>query len=859
MTDLALNEVAVETATPTVAVVVCCYTVKRWTQIVDALASIRAQTLPADEVILVVDHAPDLLERATVFEHVRVIPNDGERGLSGARNTGVAASQSDVVAFLDDDAAAEPDWLEQLASAYADPAVLGVGGHVEPAWEGDRPAWFPPEFDWVVGCSYPGLPAEGGAVRNFIGANMSFRRDVLDTIGGFRRDLGRVGRRPVGCEETELCIRASDGFPGGVLLHQPKARVRHQVPSDRQTWAYLRSRCFGEGVSKAVVARIAGRQAALSSERDYVRRVLPRGLRTGGRRALALVAGLAVTTTGYLVGRAAPQRRAALVLLGALVAWAVSLRSVDLDSMTDLGLVSVLPVAFWVALAVVIGAAVVSIHRGRNAAAQLVALIFIIHGTPELLYGTLRYSWAWKHIGIVDFIVRHGAVDPTIPTLNAYHAWPGFFALNAELTTATGVPTPSYAGWAPALNTVLALVPLWLIFDTLTRDRRRVWFGLLVFVLTNWIGQEYFSPQAFAFLLHLTVLAVCLRWLPARNGSSHSRRGLIAVIALLMLAIVSSHQLTPFMLLTALTLLVIARRIGPIWLPVLLAGLIVLWIYAMASQFLGQNLYWIVESIGKPASNTQTTFVDLSQAGEEQHLVAWADRGLTAGMWLLGLAGAFRLRRTKAPYGITGLLAVSPLPLLAANSYGGEMLFRVYLFALPFLALLVAGFIYPRPTTGPWSLPAAMICVLVMATAFSLAYYGKERANRFTTDEVAASAWLYQHAPRNAVLLSATANYPWAFTHYEYYRYEFMENLPPAERRQLSSNPVPVLSKLGGTTEPVYVVLTRSEQVSVRYTGVLPAGAWARISTDLAKNPDYRLAFRNDDAAIYLHAPKASR
>ncbi len=858
MTDVLATEAP---AVATVSVVVCCYTMDRWSQIVDAIASLRAQSMPPAEIVLVVDHAPELLARAELFDGVRVLPNEGERGLSGARNTGVAASRSDVVAFLDDDAVAEPDWLERLAAEYADPAVLGVGGHVEPAWEGARPHWFPPEFDWVVGCSHPGQPGEVGAVRNFIGANMSFRRDVLDTIGGFRPDLGRVGRRPVGCEETELCLRATGGFPGGVLLHQPEARVRHQVPSSRQTWAYFRSRCFGEGLSKAVVARIAGRQTALASERDYVRRVLPRGLGAGGRRAAALLAGLAVTTIGYAVGRAVSQRRAillALPLLAALAAWAVSLRGVDLDAMTDLGLVSVLPIIFWAALATVVCHAVVSIHHGRTAAAQLVALIVMIHGTPALLYGTLRYSWAWKHVGIVDYIVRHGAVDPHIQTLNAYHAWPGFFAMNAEFTTVTGIAPLTYAGWAPVVNTLLALVPLWLIFDALTHDKRRVWFALLVFVLANWIGQDYFSPQAFAFLLHLTVLAVCLRWLPGHGTPGGRRRALVGIVALLMLAIVSSHQLTPFMLLASLTILVVTRRVRPLWLPLLLGGLTVIWIYTMAAQFLGQNLYWIVESIGRPASNTQTTFVDLSQAGEEQHLVAWADRGLTAGMFLLGLAGMIRLWRARSPYGVTALLAAGPLPLLAANSYGGEMLFRVYLFALPFLALLVAGLFYPRPTVR-WTLPVAIICVLAMTAAFALAYYGKERSNRFTTDEVAASTWLYGHAPQGAVIVSATANYPWAFTHYEYYRYEFLEQLPPTKRKALDTDPVPLLTELGGTAAPVYVVLTRSEQISVRYTGVLPAGAWARISADLATDHEYQLAFRNKDAEIYLRAAGVAR
>ena len=841
-------------AIPTVSVVICCYTVERWAQIVDAIASVQTQTQPAAEIVLVVDHSTELAERTRGLEGIRVVESDGPRGLSGARNTGVEASTSDVVAFLDDDAAAEPDWLERLTEEYVDPGVLGVGGHVDPAWASGRPGWFPPEFDWVIGCSHSGLPKTTEAVRNFVGANMSFRRSVLAKVGGFRPELGRIGRRPVGCEETELCIRAAAAFPEGVLLHDPQAKVRHHVPVDRATWKYFRSRCYSEGLSKATVARLAGRRTALSSERDYVRRVLPRGLLAGGRRAAAIVTGLAATSFGYAVGRALPHRRtllAHLPVVAALLVWALSLPSVDLDAMTDLGLVSVLPVGFWIALATILCGAVITNHRRLVPAGYLLALIVVLHGTPALLYGTLRYSWAWKHVGIVDYIVRHGAVNPNIETLSAYHAWPGFFALNAELTKASGVATLSYAGWAPVVNTALMLVPLWLIFDHLSGDRRRVWFALLLFVLGNWIGQEYFSPQAFTYVLHLTVLAVCLRRLGPSAG--RHRRILVGIVLLLMLTIVSSHQLTPFMLLSALTLLVSLRQVRPIWLPVALAGLTGSWIYLMASEFLGQNLYWIVESIGRPASNTQTTFVDLTQAGPEQRLVLLADRGLTAGLGVLAIAGALRLWRARAPIRVSAVLALSPLPLLVMNSYGGEMLFRVYLFALPFVALLAAGFVYsPRPAR--WSLPVAMICALATAAAFGLAYYGKERANRFTPDEVAASTWLYGHAPKGSLVVAATANFPWAFTHYEDYRYEFLENLPPNRKPLAATAPLTVLDEVAGppSRTPVYVVLTKSEQTSVRYTGVLPPDAVPRIDEVLAGAMGYRVAFRNADATIYL-------
>jgi cellulose synthase/poly-beta-1,6-N-acetylglucosamine synthase-like glycosyltransferase len=304
---------------PSVSVVVCAYTEDRWDAISAALTSVRAQSLPAHEVILVVDHNDELLRRsrAAYAPGVRVMASAGAPGLSGARNTGVAAVSGEVVAFLDDDAVADRDWLACLTRPYIDPLVMGAGGTAEPVWPGDgvRPRWLPREFDWVVGCSYTGLPEVPTDVRNFLGANMSFRRGAFDVAGGFSEAVGRVGTRPVGCEETEFCIRLRQIKPGIRLLHQPDAVVHHHVSPPRTHWGYFRSRCFSEGLSKGLVSRMVGARDGLDTERSYVRSVLPRAVTSSVRQAVAdrdpsgllragnVFVGFGVTAIGYLVMR----------------------------------------------------------------------------------------------------------------------------------------------------------------------------------------------------------------------------------------------------------------------------------------------------------------------------------------------------------------------------------------------------------------------------------------------------------------------------------------------------------------------------------------------------------------------------
>ncbi|MEU0036707.1 MULTISPECIES: glycosyltransferase family 2 protein [unclassified Streptomyces] len=316
-------------SSPDISVVVCVYTEDRWEDILAAVSSVRAQSLPALETLLVVDHNPTLLERLgreyKETDAVRVLANAGPRGLSAGRNTGIAAARGGIIAFLDDDAVAERDWLRHFAAGYADPRVMAVGGRTMPIWaSGRRPAWFPEEFDWVVGCTYKGLPEGRVRVRNVLGGNASFRRTAFDAAGGFATGIGRDGdKRPLGCEETELCIRLTRARPDAILLIDDRAVIHHRVPRAREHFAYFRTRTYAEGLSKALVARSVGAAKGLESERRYTTRVLPAGVvrgvrdavlaRPGGAgRAGAIVAGVLTAAGGYVLGSLRARRGGAV-------------------------------------------------------------------------------------------------------------------------------------------------------------------------------------------------------------------------------------------------------------------------------------------------------------------------------------------------------------------------------------------------------------------------------------------------------------------------------------------------------------------------------------------------------------------
>ena len=874
----------------TVAVIICAYTEQRRSATLAAVASVQHQSRPPTDIIVVVDHNPALKDDLTeALPGVRVLANAGTRGLSDARNTGVAGTDCEIVAFLDDDAAAAEDWLEALVAPYADPAVLGVGGQVNPEWESGRPRWFPAEFDWVVGCSYRGMPTSRRAVRNFIGANMSLRRRVL-VDHGFDPGLGRVGTLPTGCEETELCIAVQQGNPEGVLLYEPTARVSHLVPPARGRWSYFRSRCLLEGRSKAGVASLVGSSSATSTERAYLRRTIPAGLArhlgaaVRGRRhdaaaAAALVSGVSITAFGYLTGRL---RRPPLQAVGmaalpvAVVLWLVSLPRIRVDRMADYGLVPLLPLTYWAALVVIVVSFATLVWRGATQAgllfAHMVALILFLHGTTSVIYQTLRYSWAWKHVGVVDFFMRHDGVDGTIRELGAYQRWPGFFTLNATLAESTGLNSVlGYAPWAPFIFGILLLGPIYLIVSSLTGDPRLIWTAIVIWILGAWVGQDYFAPQPLAFFLYLTVVAFCLRYrspptgsgsvdadAPAGRGVKFQGVMLTAALLVMIAAVAPTHQLTPWMLISALAVLALFRyRV-----KVLVVGAIattVGWDVLFAWPWIAENLASIRSSVGTFGENATSGFINLTNASPSQTVIARTDRALSALIAVLAGVGFLRRLRNGRAQWAAAMLAVAPVPMILANDYGGEMIFRVYLFALPLMAFYAASAFFPTSSAGRSRLTGVGVAIVLMAMvpAFVVAYFGKESVNHLRPEEYAISQYLYGTAPRGSLIVGATSDFPWAYVNYEFYDYIRFAVFEPDDRLAILADPVVMFRDMMSSHHHAYLVITAGQITDVDMIGAMPRGSLQHITTELTASPEFSVLLSNPSGVILTLAQPA--
>ena len=562
------------------------------------------------------------------------------------------------------------------------------------------------------------------------------------------------------------------------------------------------------------------------------------------------------------------------LLVVAVVLWLSSLRDVDLRAMTDVGLLSVLPTTFFLALAVLtVGFVFVLEHqpeRQRLVAAYLATLSAAAHATPAILYGTVRYSWSWKHLGVVDYIQRTGSVDPDAAFLQIYHGWPGVFAATAWLSDITGIDPHTIAIWTPFALSLLSLTALSVVFRLFVTDRRTVMLALWLFVIANWVGQEYFSPQGVTYVLYLGLMAIALpleRIEPGDDGgfalqadvgvttdSARARLIMRLAIVAIVVAIVASHQLTPIMVVVTFLVVAATRVARTAWVSVATVAAILAWVSGPAFTYIRENALDATDNFGSPTATTGASVLDTARISVGQAVVVVADRFLGQTLIVLALVGLFVIWRRGKGVMVMGLLLVAPIALLVTD-YGGEVLFRSYLFATPWIALCAAvGLIAATEGRSPnirIGLRAGVATVLLVA--FLFAYLGKERTNYFTPEEIAVSTWLYENAPPNSLLIEGTPNYPGQSFNYENFFYVPISREPDTSISLMNADPEARLHRWMTNDEydASYFILTRGMYNEQRSIPSVPDGMFERMDAALRASDRFEIIQENADATVW--------
>lgn len=581
-----------------------------------------------------------------------------------------------------------------------------------------------------------------------------------------------------------------------------------------------------------------------------------------------------------------------LAVAWAMAIWFIALDEVDLTGMTDVGLISVLPVSIFAAIAALSVSYFVSLRaeppRAWLMLLHIGALIVMLYGITALIQDVPRFESAWKHVGMTEYILRNGSIDPSI---DAYHNWPGFFILTAFLTDIAGFNTAIvFLAWAPVVYNLLYLGPLFMIFSRVSTDARLPWLAVWIFYITNWIGQDYFSPQGFSYFIYLAMLAVLLTWFTVPSGQRHpavkvatwvrlpigwidrllrwmapadapgppllrwQRAALMLFLIAAFAAVVPSHQLSPVAMLGSVAALVICNRCTFRTLPVVMAGMILLWLTSKASGYMAGHTEHVAGQVGAVGASVGANMGDRLAGSPGHMVVVYLRTGMAAVLWALaGLGGLRRLRNGHRDF-TYAILALTPFPLVVAQPYGGEMLLRVYLFSLPFMAFFAAALFFAAPGVGRTWLTTAMVTLVSLALvgSFFVTRYGNERMDYFTPAEADAVSYLYDVAPSESLLMAGTVKTPWRYRDYEKYRYRTLADHVEYTTGTADEFVNNVANVMRSDKYPAaFLLITRSQLANDELFHLLPVPL-AQIEQALLGSDQFQVVFTNEDAKIFM-------
>ena len=545
------------------------------------------------------------------------------------------------------------------------------------------------------------------------------------------------------------------------------------------------------------------------------------------------------------------QAVALLCVAGSILLWTVGFAGFDARAMGGYGLLTGFNSAVVAALVLLLGSTLVCIHQSRPGwvvGVHLVTYLALIHGTPAVLYDNVRYAWSFKHLGVVDFIMRTGTVDPGTDVNPIYHNWPGLFAASALVSDLAGEDAArAIAIWAPLGFNLILLVVLRYLFRGMSTRPAVVWMALLIYFTMTWVGQDYFSPQAAVYILYLGAVGLLLR-------ERHGGAARTALFILLVAAMAVTHQITLVIVLMSIVALVVTRQTRGWYLPVIAVLVISAWALTFAHDFTVTNLEDLVSGFGRPLANADATFSKSDGASGSQLVIIWGDRFTVAIAVAFAVLGFRRTRGRGTPQWAAVVLMVVPIAVLVQMSFGGEALLRVFLFSAPFIAFLAAEACAPSGHAGAIDrrrMAMAVAVVVLVLPGFLLGYYGKERHNYFTDKEIAAARWVADTARPGSLLVEGDVNYPRQLAGAEKFAYVPIAYEPSVER--VLGDPATSLHEW--LSDPRYtdgyVMITRSQKIGAEMDGTLPRGALTQLEGELVTSPLFKIVHRSRDATVF--------
>jgi hypothetical protein len=553
----------------------------------------------------------------------------------------------------------------------------------------------------------------------------------------------------------------------------------------------------------------------------------------------------------------------------ALVLWIDGARRIDLERLGGLGLAGSLRCEAWIGLLLLSAMFVVELSgpepRRRLLATQMLMLVFMLDGLAPMVESGPNNPVAFIHVGFVNYILQHGNV---LHHFDDRFSWPGAFSFAALLTKTAGRSSAlGFASWTPPVFDAIILLPLWLVARRLTPSPRVAWVALWLFVVGNWFGEDYFSPQGLAYVAAMVIIAVVLTLgpvpvtrrvrrsvgsllrqfrvpvVPLALPRAHQRIAVTGAVILIAAAIAMSHQLTPFALALVLGVLALSGRLSWRALPLVTLILAIAWLSLGAGEYWIGHLSVLTGGVGSVGATLQQNTTGRTHGSQIHLVVIYARIALSGGLLGLAvLASVLRHRRGQRGW-LVELLVAAPFSLLILQSYGGELIIRAGLFSLPFVGVLIAGALPHLRVPRPFLVPLATLCATALAALLLLTRYGNEPFYLSTTAEVAAVNAGYRIAIPGSTIAVFSANLPWRDRDLD--RVSFVSY-------EAECGGVPNLACVVRVDADVIIVTAGQRNYGELVQG-MDAAQWRELLTTVLPAAGYRLAFSNTDGQVYVH------
>ena len=595
------------------------------------------------------------------------------------------------------------------------------------------------------------------------------------------------------------------------------------------------------------------------------------------------------------------------LLLAAVALWLFSMVGFRAGSIDDYGLTKALGAPFIVAACLAGAAFVVEIigpARRAPLVAAVVVLVVITRATTSIVLAMPKYPWTYKHVGVVDLFQQSGRV---LDAGDIYQQWPTFFTAAGHVSAMAESSSIGLARWSPVFFCLLQVLLVAAATRALTANRRVVLTSAMIFAASLWGETIYFSPQALAYALMLGLVTIVFVWLrsdpnpdpgtrptrwiaalgrgaPAVPATTRAQRaGAIVAAALVFFAITSAHQLTPFMILAGLLVVGLLGLIRPFWFVLLLAAIAVAYVLLHRGVVSEYQVFTGFDIFSNTGGNATEAWATAGQA-----FSAVVVRSMALMLWIAGLAVAWAFRRRLGLVVIPLVMGYTPFFFGLAGNYGGELVYRIYAFSLPWCGMLVALLMWTgararKGTTTAHApqrsvstgrrraagLVAVGVVTAVLLDAFTLgslqATDGQLVFGRISRADVRAAEYFYEHAPSGSVLVQATPAFPTRIdAHYRTVNLgrsvdPSLTDEPSLRHLRLDNSRLPAVTEYVDSFEGSarFLVISDNMTAQAEYFGYLPNGSLGALESTLRGSSEWQVFYENSEVVIFqqLSAP----